>query len=144
VKLHFAGRRELEGQAQYANVHGGMLDASNPRAGVEDDGNISWPERVAEAARLWPQADASDFEPLDRNGRRWRDLGSGTEYRALSGAPLLSSGEATRGASCFLVRDNRIFVLRRADYQEELRGPVSHVYGQQLSASSPGPDLRVS
>ena len=139
--MNFPGRSQ-RGPDPYP-VHGGSVDTNNPRSGVEDDGNIAWPERVAEAVRLWPQADAANFEALDPKGRRWRDKASGVEYRALSGAPLLASQEASRGASRFIVAGNRIFVLRPASYDEELRGPVSYVYGQQLSASTPGPELRI-
>ena len=112
------------------------FDASNPRAGVEDDGNLAWPERREQARRLWTEADAADFEAVDHKGRIWRDLGSGIAYRALSGAPLLSVGEPTRAVSCFFVLgDNpgRLVVLRRADYQEELRGPVQHVHARRVA-----------
>jgi hypothetical protein len=58
---------------------------------------------------------------------------------------LLAVGqEETRGAACFFVKDGRIVVLRRPDFEEPLLGAVGYVYSQVVSAASPGPSgLRI-
>ena len=61
--------------------------------------------------------------PPDPHGRRWRDRATGDEFRAIDGAPLLSGAEACRGAECFFVKHNRIYVMRRASFPVELHGP---------------------
>ena len=49
--MKLAGRSQLP-----PDPHGRQVEADNPRAGVVDDGNVSWPERVREARRLWIEA----------------------------------------------------------------------------------------
>ena len=139
--MRFPGRKELAAHAYV--TRGEEIRADTSRHGVVDDGNVSWPERVREARRLWIQADPADFEQLDQNGRRWRDRATGDEFRAIGGAPLLSGPEACRGAQCFFVKDNRIVVLRKADFPVELHGPVGNIYSQQLTPENPGPELRI-
>ena len=137
--MRFPGRKELAATDTYAGVaRGQQVTADTTRAGVVDDGNIAFPERVAQARRSWPQARAEDFEKIGK--RTYRDRGSGIELVAMRGAPLLSVGqEETRGAACFFVEDGRIVVLRREELEQPLLGPVGHVYGQQVAAPSPGP-----
>jgi hypothetical protein len=133
----------MRGVVSYGSgVYGGKIDASNPRAGVVDDGNIAWPERVLEARRMWPQADAADFEPLDPRGRRWRDKASGVEYIQPGGAPLLSPGqESTRFISCFFVNsDGYLVFLQRADIEQTIYGPTSSVHIHNLGPAGPVPE----
>ena len=131
-------RRKLAENDPYAGaVVGGQISADVSRNGVVDDGNIAWPERVDQARRSWMEASLEDFEPLDSRGRFWRDKATGREYKALSGAPLLSlATEATRGISAFLVWGQRLVFLRPADYPEVLTGPIGHVYGGQVGPRS--------
>ncbi len=138
--MRFPGRKELAANDTYRNVaRGQQVTADTARAGVVDDGNIAWPERIAEARRSWPQANPSDFEKVGK--RHYRDRGSGIELVAMRGAPLLSVGqEETRGAACFFVEAGRIIVLRREDFEQPLLGAVGYVSGQQVAAASPGPD----
>ena len=124
-------------------ARGEQLTPNTSRAGVVDDGSIAYPERIEQARRSWPQADAADFEPLDPKGRRWRDLASGTEYKALTGAPLLASGEATRFVTAFFVAGGRMVFLE-PDVDRTIHGPVQHVYAQRIGPESPGPDVRIS
>jgi hypothetical protein len=95
------------------------------RAGVVDDGNVAWPERIVEARRQWPEARAEDFERVGR--RRWRDRGSGVEYRQADGCPLLAVGtDAVRDVVAFLISGGKIVFLER-DVPEGLlvhHGPV--------------------
>lgn len=99
--MRFPGRKELAANDTYAGVaRGQQVTADTTRAGVVDDGNIAWPERIDEARRNWPQARAEDFEKIGK--RHSRDRGSRIELVAKRGAPLLSVGqEKTRGAACF-------------------------------------------
>jgi hypothetical protein len=119
----------------YAGVRGEQLRPGENRDGVVDNGSAAWPERIEEARRNWPQARPEDYE---RVGRRYRDRATGIEYKPLPGAALLCAGqESTRGASCFIVDGGRIVVLRRADYEEELHGPVGFVVARRLDAVGP-------
>jgi len=47
-----------------------------------------------------------------------------------------------RAADRFVVAGGRLFVLRPASYQAELRGPEQRVYSQRIGPGSPGPALR--
>ena len=135
--MQFPGRNQ-RGPDVYAGVRGEQVSADTGRHGVVDDGNVAWPERVAQARRSWPEARAEGFEKIGR--RHYRDRGSGLELVALRGAPLLAVGqEETRGAACFFVEAGRIVVLRRPDFEEPLLGATGHVYGQVVAAASPGP-----
>ena len=137
--MKFPGRNQRGEDAYSGIVHGEQIKADGGRHGVVDDGNVAWPERVAEARRSWTQARAEDFQQTGK--RRFVDRATGLEYRSLPGCPLLSVGsEVTRGVSCFLVQGQRLVFLRRADYPEELLGATGHVHGQVLSAASPGPE----
>jgi hypothetical protein len=142
VKL--PGRKQFEQHDPYSAIaRGEQVTLDTTRAGTIDDGSLAYEERILEARRYWPQGDAAAYEPLDRHGRRWRDRGAGAEFKALTGAPLLSAGEeATRGVACFLVHSGRLWFLRPADYPEELRGFTSTVRGQELTKATPGPDVR--
>ncbi len=96
-----------------------------------DDGNVAWPERLAEARKQWAQGRLADFEPLGR--RRWRDKASGVEYRQVHGAPLLSIGtDATRNISLFLVADGKLVFLARADAIEGTYVVHGEIYGAQI------------
>jgi len=138
--MRFPGRKELAANDTYAGVaRGQQVTADTTRAGVVDDGNIAWQERIDQARRSWPQARAEDFEKIGK--RHYRDRGSGIELVAMRGAPLLSVGqEETRGAACFFVEDGRIVVLRREDFEQPLYGATGHVHSQQVAAASPGPE----
>ena len=97
--MQFPGRNQ-RGPDPYAGIaRGEQIKPDGDRHGVVDDGNVAWPERVAEARRSWPQADPSDFERLGK--RTYRDKATGLELVAVRGAPLLAIGqEQTRGATC--------------------------------------------
>lgn len=96
---------------------GRKITPDGSRAGVVDDGNVAWPERVAEAARQWPQAQPEDFDKVGK--RLWRDKATGVEYREQHGAPLLGIGtEAVRFISVFFVLDGRLTFLARADIHQ--------------------------
>jgi hypothetical protein len=124
------------------SVYGGRVDVSNPREGHLDDGRNAYDERVMEARRRWAEAPVSDYEALDDQGRKWRHRESGTVFVSFSGAPLLSSPESLRGYDRLVVAGGRLFVLRPASYQAELRGPEQRVYSQRIGPGSPGPALR--
>jgi hypothetical protein len=63
--MRFPGRKELAANDTYAGVaRGQQVTADTTRAGVVDDGNIAWPERIEQARRSWPQARAEDFEKI--------------------------------------------------------------------------------
>jgi hypothetical protein len=114
---------------EYAGVIGYEVTADTSREGYVDDGNIAWPERIAQARVQWPQADVADFERIGR--RRWRDRASGMEYREEPGAPLLSIGtDATRNISLFFICDGKLTFLSRADLPE---GIVVH-HGEYFGA----------
>ena len=136
--MQFPGRNQ-RGPDPYAGIaRGEQIKPDGDRHGVVDDGNVAWPERVAEARRSWPQADPSDFERLGK--RTYRDKATGLELVAVRGAPLLAIGqEQTRGATCFFVEAGRIVVLRRPDFEEPLLGATGTVRGQQVTRSTPGP-----
>jgi hypothetical protein len=114
-------------------VRGEQLKPGENRDGVVDDGNVAWPERVEEARRSWPQARPEDFEKTGK--RRYVDRATGVEYLRVPGAPLLSAGaEETRGATVFFVSpDNRIVLLRRADFPVELVGPTGYVTARKVT-----------
>ena len=139
MNLPFAGRSQRP-----PDPHGQRVEADMSRSGTLDTGSNAWPERLLEARRAWPEARSEDFEQVDRRGRLFRDRATNTVYRRLSGAPILDIGsEATRGVSCFFVRGGEIIVLRPSDFPVELRGPSGGVYSQQLTAATPGPELRI-
>jgi hypothetical protein len=107
----------------YIGVWGQEVTADNTREGVVDDGLTAYEERVVEARRQWPEAQAADFEQIGK--RRWRDRASGTEYRHVDGTPLLSIGVTSSvDVSVFFVADGRLIFLRRADLPEG--STVSH------------------
>ena len=109
------------------NALGAELTTDSSRAGVVDDGLVAWPERIAEARRQWVQAQAEDFEQLDK--RLFRVRASGLEYRRVHGSPLLAIGTpGADGISTFFVDGGGTLVfLRRADLPEETR-TVTHGY----------------
>ena len=110
----------------YGGAWGQQLKPENQRAGVEDDGNVAWEERIVEARRQWMEVPSDAFERIGRF--RWRDLASGLEFREAHGAPLLAIGqESTRGISAFFIRGGKLTFLERADLPEETtvrHGPV--------------------
>jgi hypothetical protein len=115
--VKFPGRGQRDADPYEGVAWGGQLQTDNPRSGIIDDGNYAFPERIVEARRQWPEADAGDFEKVGWS--TWRDTQSGIEYRALPGAPLLDIGShATQNVACFIVSDGRLVVLRRADILE--------------------------
>ena len=135
----FPGRKQLDANDPYSAIaRGQQLSPDTSREGVVDDGNVAWPERIEEAKRYWVQADPADFEKTGK--RSYVDRASGIEHQALSGAPLLCVGEATRGVACFLVEDGRLVVLRRSDFQNVLLGPTGYViertYASPLASHS--------
>jgi hypothetical protein len=131
--MQFPGRNQ-RGPDTYP-ARGEQVSADSGRHGVVDDGNVAWPERVAEARRSWPEARAEDFAKIGK--RRYRDRGSGLELVTVRGAPLLAVGqEETRGAACFFVEAGRIVVLRREEFEQPLLGPAGYVYGQQVRGDS--------
>lgn len=99
--MKFPGRGQRDDP--YESVSwGGEVKADTSRAGVVDDGNIGWPERIREAERQWPRARAQDFERTSK--RIYVDRATGAEFKSVSGAPLLSIGTpANDGISCFFV-----------------------------------------
>jgi hypothetical protein len=113
----------------YGGVRGEELTQDDSRSGFVDDGNIAWPERIVEARRQWPELPAADFE---KEGRRWVDKASGVQYRAASGAPLLSVGsDAVRNIIGFLQAGGKLVFLERIDvpdvttiYHGPIRGGV--------------------
>ena len=136
--MQFPGRNQ-RGPDVYAGVRGEQVSADTGRHVVVDDGNVAWPERVAQARRSWPEARAEDFEKIGR--RRYRDRATGTEYVAARGAVMLNvGGEANRGISCFFIESGQLRFMRRPEFEEPLHGPVGHVYAQQVSAATPGPE----
>jgi hypothetical protein len=105
-------------------VYGEELTVDDTRTGHLDDGLIAYDERLAVARRYWPEGKSSDFEQLDRRGRRWRDRATGRVYRREDGcAPLLSP--KVEALDCWLVKDGR-FVLLIADDRHETSGTVVH------------------
>ena len=116
----------------YGAAWGQQIQADTSRAGVVDDGNVAWPERIAQAANQWPQADVADFERVGR--RRWRDRATGIEYRAEPGAPLLSGvgTDATRNICLFFVCDGKLTFLSRADFPEGSVVRHGEYYGAQV------------
>jgi hypothetical protein len=128
--VKFPGRSQ---QADSDGVSWGReVTADNPRAGHIDDGSVAWPERILEAERQWPRANAQDFE---RIGKLYRDKASGLEYKRVSGAPLLSIGTpATDGISCFIVVDGRM---------TSCAGPTGRKHGSYTTGrSSPVPAVQ--
>lgn len=77
-------------EERYQGGIGDELKPDTSRAGVVDDGNIAWPERLVDARRQCMDVPAEDFERVGQ--RRWRDRGSGIEYCESGGASLLSVG----------------------------------------------------
>ena len=110
---------------------GRKITPDTSRSGVVDDGNLAWPERVAEAARQWPQARPEDFDKVGK--RLWRDKATGIEYREQHGAPLLSIGiDAVRFISVFFVLEGRLTFLARADVPEGVFVHHGSVTARQL------------
>ena len=138
--MRFLGRRELAAADPYADVaRGEQIKSDTSRHGVVDEGNVAWPERIAEARRSWPEARPKDFEKL--GPRRYLDRATNVEYVAARGAVLLNVGkEQNRGVNCFLVESGKLVFLRRPEFEEPLLGPVGHVHSQRVAAASPGPD----
>ena len=85
-----------------AGAWGGELTRDTTRAGVVDDGNIAWPERIIEARRQWIEVPAAD--PLDE----LRDRAS----RTVGLEPNASEAKRRTYARS---ADLRIYVRRRAD-----------------------------
>lgn len=115
--MNFPGRNQRRDDS-YGGVSRGMeITADAPRAGIIDDGLIAFPERIVEARRQWPQAQASDFEQIGK--RLYRDKGTGAEYRHEPGCPLLGVGSpGSAGLACFFISGGRMIFLRRADVPE--------------------------
>jgi hypothetical protein len=136
--MRLPGRKELAAADPYAGVaRGEQVNVDGSRHGTIDDGNVAWPERVAEARRCWPEARASDFQQTGK--RRFVDRATGRAYRQAAGAPLLAiATESTRGISTWFVSGGSIVFLEPEDYPRELRGPVGYVRSQVVSAASPG------
>ena len=131
----FTGRSQL---ADYQGAFvGGRLEADRSREGVIDDGNRAWPERVVEARRQWPEAQAEDFEQLDKRGRLFRDRATGVEYRRVRGAPLLDlSSPSSAAISCFFVRGQEpgeLIVLKPADHKEATSYYIGHFGGSKVT-----------
>jgi len=115
----------------YQGVWGTELRANDSRAGVVDDGNVAWPERIVEARRQWPQARVEDFDKVGK--RAWRDKATGIEYRQEDGCSLLAVGtDSTRGITCFLVEGGRLVFLRRVDVPEAFVVHHGEVVGREL------------
>jgi hypothetical protein len=87
---------------------GEELRADNERAGHIDDGLLAYPERVAQARRLWPEGRAADFERVGR--RRMRDRATGNVYRLIDGCPLLGA-PALEDVDLWFVASGRIVCL---------------------------------
>ena len=139
MKLHFPGGKELPIAANGAwgeevKADGGRAD----RAGVVDDGNVAWPERVIDARRHWPEARAEDFEQTGK--RMYVDKASGNEYRRPPGAPLLSVGTAVNtGISCFFVdASGEIVFLQPASYDPTVRVHHGPVVAMQIHTAGGG------
>ena len=63
-------------------------------------GWLAHPERIRDARRQWPEANADDFERLDGK-RAWRDKATGVVFRQASGCPLLAVGtDSVRDVVC--------------------------------------------
>ncbi len=138
--MKLPGRREFAANDPYSggSIRGEQVSADTTRHGVVDDGCTAWPERIAEARRSWPQADPADFERVGKRG--YIDKATGAQYLAARGAVMLNTGgEENRGITAFMVTGGRLVFLRRPDYEEPLLGPTGHVYGQVVTAASPGP-----
>ena len=110
---------------------GRKLTTDSSRRGVVDDGKIAWPERVYEARRQWAEVPAEDFERVGR--RRWRDRGSGLDYREAGGGPLLGIGtDSVRFISAFFVAEGKLVFLERADIPEGTFVHHGEVIGRQV------------
>lgn len=120
-----------DGRVLHTGAYGQQITPDTGRAGVVDDGLIAWPERIDAARRQWTQVPAEDFEHVGR--RRWRDRGSGLEYRQVGGCPLMSVGtDAVRNVSAFFVHDGRLVFLARADIPEGTFIHHGEVIGRQV------------
>jgi hypothetical protein len=97
----------------YPGVIGMELKSDAPAVTTIRDGNENSPENLAQARLQFPEMPRKDFEPLGR--RRWRDRGSGIEYRVFPGACLLSLGAATQGVIGFFQDGDRLIFLQRLD-----------------------------
>ena len=129
--MKFPGRSQRGPDPYRGSIVSGQISADESRHGVVDDGNVAWPERIAEARRSWTEARAEDFERTAK--RRYIDRATGRAYKAVTGAPLLSVGsEANRGISTFFVANGNLTFLQPCDLPEELHGPTGHVYAYEV------------
>jgi len=105
----------VKGVVSYiGNVRGGEVREDTSRAGVIDDGLEAFPERIEQARRSWPEAQAADFERVAK--RRYADRATGTEYEHVSGLPLLAvGGPVVEDIDCWFIEHGRLIFLRRAD-----------------------------
>jgi hypothetical protein len=95
-------------------VIGRELVSDAPTTTTIRTGNENTPENLAAARLQFVEANAADF--VSSGKRRWKDEGSGVEYREFAGACLLSIGEATRNVVCFFQGgDGRLHFLERTD-----------------------------
>jgi len=100
-------------------------------AGSPDEPRVVVSSQVTSARRQWTEVPAEDFERVGR--RRWRDRASGVEYRQAGGCPLLGVGtDSVRNISCFLVADDKLVFLARADIPEGTYVHHGEVTARQL------------
>ena len=81
-------------------------------------------EAIKYAARQWPQGRADEF---DRDGRTWTDRATGVVYKLVHGSPL--QGDDEDAADLFVVEDDVIWFLRRADRPQAKSVTVGTLWG---------------
>jgi hypothetical protein len=69
-------------------------------------------DSITFARRHWPEAKEQDFE---RQGKAWVDKATGVEYKRVRFNPLVTTDPKTTGVSTFIVTDDSLIFLRKAD-----------------------------
>jgi len=92
-------------------------------------------KNIAGARRYFPEGNASDFEV---SGRVWTDKATGQAYVIAHGQPL-ASNEPRKCADVFVVNDDRLVLLLRAERYDvpEQSVEVGNVGGRTATVHDP-------